>query len=202
MPVKSRREEYAEVTRGAIVAAAVERFTEEGFAGATVDAIAERARVTKGGVYHHFRDKSEIFEATFIEMEERLVKKIVGRVAGQEDPWASISTGVDLFFDECREPDFRQIVLTDAPVALGLPRWKEIEERYFLGLVKGALDLLVTSGQLDPVDTDLLSRMVMAALGEAGLAVAHSTAGDPRAEEARHSVLRLLEGFRAAPRTA
>jgi hypothetical protein len=40
------------------VAAAIERFTVDGFAKASMDAIAEAARVTKGAVYHRFKDKA------------------------------------------------------------------------------------------------------------------------------------------------
>ena len=50
MNVKSRREEYAETTRAAIVKAAVEQFAAEGFARSTMDNVAQAARVTKGAV--------------------------------------------------------------------------------------------------------------------------------------------------------
>ena len=42
MDVKSRREEYAETTRAAIVEAAVALFAADGFARTTMDAIAGR----------------------------------------------------------------------------------------------------------------------------------------------------------------
>ena len=38
-------------------------FAERGFAGANLSAIGERAQVTKGGVYFHFRGKEELFFA-------------------------------------------------------------------------------------------------------------------------------------------
>ncbi len=43
-----------------IVAAAVSEFIEKGYEGASMDAIAVRAGLTKGGLYHHFRGKDEI----------------------------------------------------------------------------------------------------------------------------------------------
>jgi AcrR family transcriptional regulator len=195
MEVKSRREEYAEVTRAAIVQAAILRFATDGFARATVDAIAETARVTKGGVYHHFKDKADIFEAAFVTMEERLLEHVVTAVAGVEDPWEIVEVGIDQFLHECGEEDFRRIALEEAPAALGWIRWKEIEEKYFLGLVKGALDGLVGIGAIEIPAGDLTARMLLAAMGEAGLAIAASTSQAVERERARQLILRILHGL-------
>ena len=51
MPSISRREEYAEATRQAIVAAARELFRKQGFFSTKVDEIAARARVSPATVY-------------------------------------------------------------------------------------------------------------------------------------------------------
>ncbi|MEQ1632583.1 MAG: TetR/AcrR family transcriptional regulator [Planctomycetota bacterium] len=49
--------------RERLIAAATETFAKNGFAGASLDAIAARAGVTKGGVYFHFDGKEELFFA-------------------------------------------------------------------------------------------------------------------------------------------
>jgi AcrR family transcriptional regulator len=196
MDVKSRREEYAETTRTAIVEAAIAQFTADGFARSSIDAVAESARVTKGAVYHHFKDKADLFEAAFVVMEERLLARATGGVEGIEDPWELIARGIDLFLAECCEADFRQIALQEAPAALGWTRWKEIEERYFLGLVAAALDGLVQGGYIDIPPGDLTARMVLAAMAEAGLAVASATEPETERQRAGALVMRLLEGLR------
>lgn len=58
-----RTKAEAEQTREALLAAAVEVFLERGVTRATLDEIARAARVTRGAVYWHFRDKLEIFLA-------------------------------------------------------------------------------------------------------------------------------------------
>jgi hypothetical protein len=47
--------------RERLVAAATQVFAQHGYAGASLDAIAERAGVTKGGVYFHFDGKEDLF---------------------------------------------------------------------------------------------------------------------------------------------
>jgi AcrR family transcriptional regulator len=194
--VKSRREEYAETTRAAILDAAMERFSADGFAGTTVDAVAEAARVTKGAVYHHFKDKAELLEAAFVRLEERLVAAVAAAVEGIDDPWEEFSRGVDAFLLACLEPDFRRIALEEAPAALGWARWKDIEERYFLGLMVASLDGLAQAGLIRVPPGDLTARMLLAAISEAGLAVA--VADDPEEERGRVADLvgRLVLGLR------
>jgi AcrR family transcriptional regulator len=197
MEVKSRREEYAESTRAAIVEAAVVRFTADGYAGTNIDSIAELARVTKGAVYHHFADKAGLFEAAYVAMEDRLLSEVVSGVAGIDDPWTALVAGAQVFLEECGKPDFRRIALEEAPVALGWARWKASEEKYFLGLVTSALRAMAAAGQIMiPADGDLTARMLLAALDEAGLAV--GAAADPVAERQRALDLieRLLTGLR------
>lgn len=60
--VKKTREEALE-TRHDILNAAIDVFFEKGVAGASLEEIAERAGVTRGAIYWHFRNKLDIFEA-------------------------------------------------------------------------------------------------------------------------------------------
>ncbi|GHE57408.1 ScbR family autoregulator-binding transcription factor [Streptomyces capitiformicae] len=54
------KQERAARTRVALLHAAAEVFAESGFAGANVSNIAERAGLTLGALYFHFRNKSDI----------------------------------------------------------------------------------------------------------------------------------------------
>lgn len=198
MAGKTRREEYAELTRAAVVSAAIARFTADGYAATTIDAIAEEARVTKGGVYHHFADKAELFEAAFVAMQQRLLSRIATGLAGIGDPETAITAGMDLFLDECAHDDFRRIVLEQAPAALGWARWKKIDEEYFLGMFVTALGGLVATGDYEIPDLALAARVLMAAMDEAALAVAAAADPDVERERARLLLRQLLRGFRVA----
>ena len=64
------RKERAADTRRRIAAAALELFTEHGFGGTTVAAIAERAGVSAQTVYATFGSKGAILRALLAQMEE------------------------------------------------------------------------------------------------------------------------------------
>ncbi|MBK7028078.1 MAG: TetR/AcrR family transcriptional regulator [Bacteroidales bacterium] len=62
-----------------IIVAAVEEFLEKGYENSSMDAIAKKAGISKGGLYHHFRNKDEIlsnankvFTAPIMQMFEEL----------------------------------------------------------------------------------------------------------------------------------
>ncbi len=52
---KPKEERISEIIR-----AAVEVFVKKGYEGASMNAIADRAGISKGGLYHHFKSKDEI----------------------------------------------------------------------------------------------------------------------------------------------
>ena len=60
-----------------IIEAAISEFLEKGYEGASMEAIAQRAGLTKGGLYHHFRGKDEVLRAAnqrFFEPVARLMQ--------------------------------------------------------------------------------------------------------------------------------
>jgi AcrR family transcriptional regulator len=57
--------------RERLIAAATVDFAELGYAGATLDGIATRAGVTKGGIYFHFAGKEELFFAVLDHWRDR-----------------------------------------------------------------------------------------------------------------------------------
>jgi TetR/AcrR family acrAB operon transcriptional repressor len=60
--VKKTREE-AHATRESLLVAALQVFRERGVAHTRLSDVAERAGVTRGAIYWHFKDKAELFQA-------------------------------------------------------------------------------------------------------------------------------------------
>jgi len=65
MPARVRRTqvERSAATRARVIRAAADCLADQGFKGATMSAIAERAGVTWGAIQHHFGDKNAILDA-------------------------------------------------------------------------------------------------------------------------------------------
>ncbi|MDD3352046.1 TetR family transcriptional regulator [Zoogloea sp.] len=88
-----RTKEDAEVTRRHIIDAARRVFLECGVSHTTLEKIAVAAGVTRGAVYWHFRNKTELFFA----MRDQAILPFVDRVLfneGDEDPLLGIETAL------------------------------------------------------------------------------------------------------------
>lgn len=65
-----------------IIDSAISEFIEKGYEGASMESIAARANLSKGGLYHHFKSKSEILYAVNVKFQEP-VTEFINRMAMQ-----------------------------------------------------------------------------------------------------------------------
>lgn len=199
MEVKGTRSkaEQSEATRAALLDAALALFTEHGYADAPTEEIVQRAGVTRGALYHHFKDKQDLFRAVFDRLDQEFTLRVAGASASAGgDVWRRLMAGVDAFLEACTEPSIRRIILLDAPAVLSLEAYREVEARYGLALVRGALENAMEAGVIERQPAEPLAHLVLGVLHEAGLLIA--TADDPAAArpQVRKTVERMLDGLR------
>jgi AcrR family transcriptional regulator len=194
--VPGRREAEARATRDALVQAALELFTERGYAGVGTEEIVARAKVTRGALYHHFRDKRDLFRAVHERVERELMERVAARMEGADGPWELMMTGMRSFLDACDEPAVKQIALTDAPAVLGWAEWREIDNDHGLGLTRAALSGAIDAGAMRPVAVDPMAHLLVAALSEAAFVIANSDHPRKARKEVEGALVDLLEGLR------
>jgi AcrR family transcriptional regulator len=191
-----RREAEAHATREALIQAALELFTERGYAGVGTEEIVSRAKVTRGALYHHFTDKRDLFRAVFERVEGDLMERIGSTMEGADDAWNLMVAGMRAFLDACEEPAVKQISLIDAPAVLGWEEWREIDNRHGLGLTRAALQGAVQAGVLRPIAVDPMAHLFVAALSEAAFVIAHADNPRKARAEVEEALTQLVEGLR------
>jgi AcrR family transcriptional regulator len=192
-----RREAEARATRETLIEAALELFTERGYATVGTEEIVARAKLTRGALYHHFEDKRDLFRAVFQRVEGDLMERIGARMEAVDDPWELMLAGMRAFLDACEEPAVKQIALTDAPAVLGWKEWREIDNRHGLGLTRAALEGAVAAGVLRPIAVEPMAHLFVAALSEAAFVIAHADRPRKARAEVEQALLQLVEGLRA-----
>ena len=185
------REERAAATRERLLAAARELFAERGYASVGTEEVVRHAEVTRGALYHHFRDKRDLFRAVHEEIEAGLVERIAAEIAGIEDPQQLLRAGIGAFLDSVADPTVMQIALTDAPAVLGWAEWREIDAKYGLGLVSGALTLAMETGYIERQPIEPLAHLLLGGMGEAAMLIAN---GSSR-EDVERPLIALVEGL-------
>lgn len=79
----ARRQPAGAQTRRRLIEAATHTLRAQGLAGLTLDAVAREARVSKGGLLHHFPAKDALIEALLRQLMEDFAA-LVGRYAARE----------------------------------------------------------------------------------------------------------------------
>jgi AcrR family transcriptional regulator len=200
--VRSRRLEYSESTRHALVDSAVHLFTRRGYAATSLDEVAKRARVTKGALYHHFSGKQALFEAAFDAVESAVMGRLAEIMAGPGDPWDRAMNGVRHYIEVCLDPSYQRIVVHEAPVVMGWERWREAEEHFSFGLVKGGIQALVDAGEIDDLPVEVTARLLFGALTAGATMIARAAAPKQTGAEVSTSIISMLERLRHPARTS
>ena len=187
MNVKSKHAARSEATRAKLVAAARPLFAQRGYSGVGTEEIVRAAGVTRGALYHQFRDKEDLFAAVVEQLQQEMAQRTgaaaMAAVPGDDpDPLAELRAGSEAWLAACSEPEIQRIVLLDGPAVLGWQRWREIGMRYGVGLIEAVLQAAIEVGQLEPQPVRPLAHVLLGAIDEAALYLA--TSDDPAAARA------------------
>jgi TetR/AcrR family acrAB operon transcriptional repressor len=164
--VKKTRED-ALATRDALLTAALQVFRERGVAHTRLSDVAERAGVTRGAIYWHFRDKAELFAAV-CERGTMPVEALLAEASrsAQCDPLATVKQLALMALTQLAEHAdtqamfdviFHKCEFTDdlAPVVAK----NDADRASCLSQVQALFDQAVAAGQLPPhADTYLATQ--------------------------------------------
>ena len=199
---KTKQDIRSETTRQRLVTAARTLFGARGYAEVGTEEIVRAAGVTRGALYHQFRDKADLFAAVAEEVEAEIAGRIAAGVAdATADPVEALRLGTRLFLDTCAQPEVERIILLDAPAVLGWQAWRDLAGRYGLGLVQVALQMAMDAGALAAQPVVPLAHVLIGALDECALYVAQAEDPSAAREECTGILDRILRGFMANPGT-
>jgi AcrR family transcriptional regulator len=191
-----RREQEALATRDALVDAALQLFTQRGYAEVGTEEVVQRAKVTRGALYHHFDGKRDLLRAVYEQIEGEIAQDLAERAVSGASVLETLRLGADRFLDRCLEPEVQRIALLDAPAVLGWEQWREIGARYGLGLISALLTAGIEAGELRRQPVDPLAHALLGALDEIAMLVARAD-DPPRARaEAGKTLAGLIEALR------
>ncbi|OBF91790.1 TetR family transcriptional regulator [Mycobacterium sp. 852002-51163_SCH5372311] len=198
MEIKRRtQEERSAATRDALISAARKLWGQRGYAEVGTPEIAKEAGVTRGAMYHQFADKATLFRAVVEAVEQDVMARMATTVAssGATTPADAIRAAVDAWLDVSGDPEVRQLVLLDAPAVLGWAGFRDVAQRYSLGMTEQLLTEAIRAGQLVRQPVRPLATVMIGALDEAAMAIA--TAEDPKRarKEIRFVLRRLIDGM-------
>ena len=174
-------------------------FGERGFAATSIEDLASAAGVTRGALYHHFASKEDLFASVFEQVEVELMAAAHRGGAAGTDAWDRLRRGCRAFLEACNDRAVQRIALLDAPAALGMERWRAIEEKYALETIRISLHMAMKEGNLPERPPEALAHLLLGALNEAAMLIARSE-GRVSATTVMAEIDALLDGSAARAR--
>ncbi|HMO08172.1 MAG TPA: TetR family transcriptional regulator [Paracoccaceae bacterium] len=191
---RKTRSETAADTRAALVATARRAFADEGFGAVALDALADRAGVTRGALHHHFGNKAGLFEAVLREVDAELSCDMQAAWDAAGDPWAGFQACFHAYLDAALAPDRRRILFQDAPAVLGLKAVDILMESGFGELVAD-LRAQMAAGRVRALDPEALAHMLNGATINLAFWAAEAPPDEDRLPRAHATLAALFDGL-------
>ena len=200
--MKTKQDLRSEATRQRLTGAARSLFAERGYAGVGTEEIVQAAGVTRGALYHQFRDKADLFSAVAETIHAEIAERIIAgaRADGPIDPMPALHAGVRRFLEVCADPTVERILLLDAPAVLGWQAWRDQADRYGLGLLQHALQSAIDAGAITPRPVVPLSHALLGAVSECAIYIARAEDPETARSDCTAILQQLLDGL--TPRAA
>lgn len=173
-----------------------QHFTDNGYAKVTLEEIAKEANVTRGALYHHFKNKKGLFLAVFEEIQKEMGEYVETAAAKSNDSWQQLFNGCQAFLESAVESRNQRILLIDGPAVLGWDTFRKMDEKYSMNSLREQLQLMLEQDIIKPISLDALTHFLSGAMNEAVLWISGHSDQKGSMEEAIIVLQHLLEGLR------
>lgn len=184
--------ERTETTRAALVSSARALFVEKGYAETGTPEIVTRAKVTRGALYHHFKDKADLFRAVIEAEMQEVAASINDRAEGIANPLTALAAGATGYFDAMTVPGRARLLLLEGPVVLGVLEMERLDRQTGGQTLFAGLEEARRQGLIGDIPLEALADLLSAAFDRAALAIAE---GRPPAPY-RAAIDALLDGIK------
>jgi AcrR family transcriptional regulator len=173
IPTKLTKVEQTRRTRRAILDRARYLFALKGYAATGTEEIISELGITRGALYHQFKDKLGVFQAVVAEAYNEITDHISAKVKPVDDSWEQLLIGCQAFLEIAQREDLRRLVMIEAPAVLAADTLVEFDQ-YGFGLLYQAIQRVVNEGKLSPIDAEGFAHLVNGSLNELAAWVAQS----------------------------
>ncbi|MEV6317939.1 TetR/AcrR family transcriptional regulator [Streptomyces sp. NPDC051776] len=187
--------ERRNATRRKILDAARDLFARQGIDATSTEALLKAAGVSRGAMYHHFASREDLVAAVYEEEAAAAIARAADRVPDDATALERLVAGSLAWLEEVSRPEVARIVVEDGPAALGWRRCRQIEERYSLGEVGGALRRAAEAGEIRVDSVEVTARLINAVLGEAVLVMIGARPGADDRTSVESTLRALLTGL-------
>lgn len=166
-------DERSRSTRAALIDAARRLFEDQGYARTGTEDIVREAGLTRGALYHHFRDKEDLFRAVVEAIQQEFADGATETWQAGGDLWERF-TAVGLRFFERTPRQTVRLVFIDGPAVLGYRQWRELDDAVHLPPLTAAIEHAISRGKLPEQSAEGLARVLISLVNALGTMLVES----------------------------
>jgi len=190
-----RTESEAEETRNELMTVATSHFSKHGYAETSLETIVSEVSMTRGALYHHFKNKKGLFISVLEVLQAAVSDEVVAASDPWEDNWDKLYYGCRAFIETSVSDDHRQIILIDAPSVLGWNEWRRLDSEHSMKNLKYLLSLMKEKGEIKDLSPEMLTHSLSGAMNESALFIA-SNPEDTSVDDAMDVLKYYFEGLK------
>jgi len=191
---KDRRIENGKKTISKVVLVARQMFGKKGFAKTSTSDIVKKAGIARGGLYHHFPGKKDIFRAVFNMAMVEIADQIKFDKSAPDKKEHLLKTTM-VFFKACLDPERLQIVMIDAPSVLGMDEFRRLDKELLTDRLTEYLKYLRQNKIIKPIYIETMSHLLAGAINEAVFLITQSNDKYKAINEAYSSFEIIIDSF-------
>ncbi|HAT88104.1 MAG TPA: TetR family transcriptional regulator [Rhizobiales bacterium] len=184
-----------EAMRSALIGAARDLFAQKGYAETSTPEIVKTAGVTRGALYHHFKDKEAIFHAVVTEEFVAVADEINASI--KPAPTSAIDAlklGSRGYLRAMQEPGRVRIMLLDGPAVLGQIELDKIDRETSADTLRLGLAAAMKASEIRTLPLEALTQQLSAMFDRAALAVSQGEDPDDHLQVLDALIATLKEG--------
>lgn len=191
---KNRNDIASANTINNLVKIARNHFSQFGYDKTSLEAIVKEAGMTRGAVYHHFKNKKSLFIAVLEQVQKDVGEAVNREAMKSDDLWEQLILGCIEFVETATRESNRRILLIDALNVVDWGEWKKLDDKNSVSLLIEQLGTIKSAGQLVDLDINMIAHLISGGLNELtlNLAESHSLTHD----QLRDYVYHLVKGFK------
>lgn len=170
-------------------------FTTQGYANSSMEDLTAGAGLTRGALYHHFKDKKSLLSAVVNQIDTEMDARLQEVSDNAKDTWEGFRDRCRLYLEMAQEPEIQRIILRDARAVLGNPSVKA--QKKCIRSMQILLEGLMKQEVIMHSDSEALAIYIYGALSEASFWIAESEEkNNDRLQTALKTLDLLLRGIK------
>jgi len=193
-----KNQERAESTQVALISAARRLFIERGYAATGTPDIVTAAAVTRGALYHHYKDKAALFLAVAQQMAQEVAVAVEDGSHPSATATDALLAGSMAYFQAMAQDGRAKLLLIEAPAVLSAKDLQELSDMAGADALKQGLEALLSTESKSAIisndELDALTQLISATFDRIAKALAHGEDIAPYEAALRN----ILSGIRSA----